>query len=537
MTGADASLAIQGWLITRDSSAVSANADQLKPAASRDSCYVRCPIGTLTDVIGRPIRRSAIAANLTITPSHLTHLLSCAREKQMKTNVLHTPVTERTNPSDNRNTFLSRREFLKTAGVAGGGALLLGSVESIFAKTTTLPKPNKSGIDHIVLVTMENRSFDHFLGWLPNANGIQSGLSFSDTLGNTFPTYQLTDYQGCGHADPDHSYVGGRVQYDGGKCDGFLKTAPPGDTFPIGYYTQSDLAFLGQAAPGWTTLNSYFAAIMAETFPNRIYQHAAQTDRLANSTAISTLPTIWDRLADHSISRRYYFSDVPMLALWGSKYLPISAPIAQFYADCMAGTLPHVSFVEPRFLGEEQGLSGDDHPFADVRNGEAFLNSVYAALTSSPVWRNTILVINFDEWGGFFEHIAPSAAPIPAADAVAGNRDGLRGFRVPCVIVSPWSRRGYVAAGIYDHTSVLNMIEWRWNLRPLTIRDASARNLALALDFSVADLAASQYVVPTGPFGTACTSGVPKPLSNTRSAGENWNSLRDVALQHGWPVG
>jgi len=421
--------------------------------------------------------------------------------------------------------------------VAGGGALLLGSVESIFAKTTTLPKPNKSGIDHIVLVTMENRSFDHFLGWLPNANGIQSGLSFSDTLGNTFPTYQLTDYQGCGHADPDHSYVGGRVQYDGGKCDGFLKTAPPGDTFPIGYYTQSDLAFLGQAAPGWTTLNSYFAAIMAETFPNRIYQHAAQTDRLANSTAISTLPTIWDRLADHSISRRYYFSDVPMLALWGSKYLPISAPIAQFYADCMAGTLPHVSFVEPRFLGEEQGLSGDDHPFADVRNGEAFLNSVYAALTSSPVWRNTILVINFDEWGGFFEHIAPSAAPIPAADAVAGNRDGLRGFRVPCVIVSPWSRRGYVAAGIYDHTSVLNMIEWRWNLRPLTIRDASARNLALALDFSVADLAASQYVVPTGPFGTACTSGVPKPLSNTRSAGENWNSLRDVALQHGWPVG
>jgi phospholipase C len=455
----------------------------------------------------------------------------------MKTNVLHTPVTERTNPSDNRNTFLSRREFLKTAGVAGGGALLLGSVESIFAKTTTLPKPNKSGIDHIVLVTMENRSFDHFLGWLPNANGIQSGLSFSDTLGNTFPTYQLTDYQGCGHADPDHSYVGGRVQYDGGKCDGFLKTAPPGDTFPIGYYTQSDLAFLGQAAPGWTTLNSYFAAIMAETFPNRIYQHAAQTDRLANSTAISTLPTIWDRLADHSISRRYYFSDVPMLALWGSKYLPISAPIAQFYADCMAGTLPHVSFVEPRFLGEEQGLSGDDHPFADVRNGEAFLNSVYAALTSSPVWRNTILVINFDEWGGFFEHIAPSAAPIPAADAVAGNRDGLRGFRVPCVIVSPWSRRGYVAAGIYDHTSVLNMIEWRWNLRPLTIRDASARNLALALDFSVADLAASQYVVPTGPFGTACTSGVPKPLSNTRSAGENWNSLRDVALQHGWPVG
>ena len=205
------------------------------------------------------------------------------------------------------------------------------------------------------------------------------------TAGNTYPTYALApDYQGCGHADPDHSYNGGRVQYDNGKCDGFLQTGPAGDTFPIGYYMQSDLAFLGHAAPGWTAFSSYFAAIMAETFPNRIYQHAAQTDRLENTTAISTLPTIWDRLADHNISRRYYFSDIPLLAIWGSKYLSISAPIAEFFADCAAGTLPHVSFVEPRFLGESQGFSTDDHPFADIRNGEFFLNSVYAAVTSSP---------------------------------------------------------------------------------------------------------------------------------------------------------
>ena len=139
---------------------------------------------------------------------------------------------------------------------------------------------------------MENRSFDHFLGWLPNANGIQEGLSFADTLGNTFPTYQLTDYQGCGRATLT-------ILTSAAGCSTMVAmrwvspTAPPGDTFPIGYYKQSDLAFLGQAAPGWTTFNSYFAAIMAETFPNRIYQHAGQTDRLANSTAISTLPTIW----------------------------------------------------------------------------------------------------------------------------------------------------------------------------------------------------------------------------------------------------
>ena len=80
------------------------------------------------------------------------------------------------------------------------------------------------------------------------------------------------------------------------------------------------------------------------------------------------------------------------------------------------------------------------------------------------------------------------------------------------------------------------MIEWRWNLRPLTTRDASARNLALALDFSATDLAAPQYAVPPGPFGTACMSMVPTPFSNTRSAGENWHALRDAALQRGWSV-
>jgi len=180
-------------------------------------------------------------------------------------------------------------------------------------------------------------------------------------------------------------------------------------------------------------------------------------------------------------------------------------------------------------------VSNDDHPFADIRNGEAFLNLVYTAVTQSPAWRNTVLVINFDEWGGFFEHVAPTAAPIPADDAAAGNLDGLRGFRVPCVIVSPWSRRGYVADGVYDHTSVLSMIEWRWNLRPLTVRDASARNLALALDFSTVDLDAPQYVVPPGPFGAPCSSIIPTPFAGV-SSGENWGGLRKVALQHGWPA-
>ncbi len=167
-------------------------------------------------------------------------------------------------------------------------------------------------MQHIVVVMMENRSFDHMLGWLPGATGRQAGLSYADASGVRHPTYPLApDYQGCGLSDPDHSHQGGLVEYNNGACDGWLR-AGANDRFCIGYYQQSDLAFLGQAAPAWTTCDQYFAATLAETYPNRVYQHAAQTDRLVNSLNISTLPTIWDRLAEQRIQGRYYFTDRPL---------------------------------------------------------------------------------------------------------------------------------------------------------------------------------------------------------------------------------
>jgi phospholipase C len=396
------------------------------------------------------------------------------------------------------------------------------------AKNRPQPLGKNTGIQHIVLVMMENRSFDHFLGWLPGADGRQAGLSYTDKAGVAHPTYPLApDYQGCSYADPDHSYQGARVQYDNGVCDGWLK-AGTNDLFPVGYYTKSDLAFLGNAAPAWTTCDHYFAAIMAPTYPNRIYQHAAQTDRLEDSLLpLSNLPTIWDRLAEHGIEGRYYFSDVPVLAFWGAKYVSIAHSILRFFVDCALGALPQVSFVDPRFLFEAEGLSGDDHPHGDIRDGEAFLNAIYHAVTTSPNWRNTVLVINFDEWGGFFDHVAPTAAPIPATDAALGS-DGLRGFRVPALVISPWSPRGQVASGIYDHTSVLKMIEWRWGLQPLTVRDASANNLADVLDFSQFNLNAPRFSVPGGPFGRLC------PLAQPQV--EQSLILRELAAKFGFPV-
>jgi phospholipase C len=455
----------------------------------------------------------------------------------MNTNRSPRPNSPKNPPRKNRESLLStaltRRHFLRgTAGAAAG--LALGGLPSLAApRNKKLPVPNKSGIEHIVVVMMENRSFDHFLGWLPGADGKQAGLSYTDAAGVSHPTYALTslvppDFQGCAHPDPDHSYEGARVEYNGGACDGWLR-AGSNDIFSIGYYTQADLTFLGAAAPAWTTCDHYFAAVLAPTFPNRIYQHAAQMDRLDDTILpISNLPTIWDRLADHNLPAKYYFSDFPFLALWGPKYVGISHLFSEFQADCAAGTLPAVSYVDPSFLLEEEGLSQDDHPHADIRNGEAFLNSVYQAVTSSPNWANTVLVINYDEWGGFFEHVPPALAPIPPADAALGS-DGRRGFRVPALVISPWSPRNTVAHGLYDHTSILKMIEWRWSLRPLTVRDSQANNLAEVLNFSQSNLTAPTFNVPAGPFGGLCT-----PVSAASTA--NASAALQMAVDFGFPV-
>src|SRR2546423_14561346 len=118
---------------------------------------------------------------------------------------------------------LDRREFLKKTAALTGGALALSSAGSLFAKSRVLPKPNKSGVDHIVLVTMENRSFDHFLGWLPGADGRQAGLTFLDPSQVAHATYPLApDYQGCGRLGPDHTYQAGRIEYVKWACNGWL---------------------------------------------------------------------------------------------------------------------------------------------------------------------------------------------------------------------------------------------------------------------------------------------------------------------------
>ena len=423
---------------------------------------------------------------------------------------------------------ISRRQLLGSAAVLAGTVALGGAAVAdrrpTASATPALPAPGTSGIDHIVVVMMENRSFDHFLGWVPGADGKQAGLTYVDRSGIPRGTHHLTEYASCGHHDPDHSSEAGRIQLAAGRVDGWLK-AGEDDLLPIGYYEQADLGFFGQAAPQWTVCDRSFSAVMAETYPNRLYLHCAQTDRIHNSTTTATMPTIWDRLATASVSGRYYFSDVPFLGLWGTTYLPISHPYAAFLADAAAGQLPAVSFIDPRFMDEASGTSSDDHPHADIRAGEAFLNEVYRAVTTGPGWERTMLVITYDEWGGFYDHVAPTTAPDTSPTTA------LRGFRVPTMVVSPRARRGHVAHATYDHTSILKAIEWRWGLPALSPRDAAARNIAEVLDFSApANLAAPAYVTP--PFAATVCS--PEAVSGPEEP--EWSDLKDKAHAAGWSL-
>ncbi|HTB78020.1 MAG TPA: alkaline phosphatase family protein [Polyangiaceae bacterium] len=434
--------------------------------------------------------------------------------------------------------MLTRRKFLKLTGGATGIAIT-GS--DFLARRSALAAPAKfptgsNGIQHVVVLMMENRSFDHFLGWLPGADG-RHDLIFQATDGNFYPNYPLApDFQGCGYSDPDHSWEGFLVQHNGGRMDGFLQrpTSPANNagvtlaranTFPVGYYTnfhpnflrktEPDLPVIGALAERYTVLDRYFCSFAGETFPNRFYQHAARTDRDHNTDTMSTLPTIWDQLSPIPNNQgiptgAYFFRDAPFLALWGTKYFPFWHPFAPGDTDALgipvttpsfldvvaAGNLPNVSFIDPAFDSEGNGTSADDHPLADIRLGERFIADAYHALANAGYLDNTVFIVTFDEWGGFYDHVPPprviddtDPANVDHTGDSTTPTDGQLvpdytqlGVRVPAIVISNLAPARVVHHGPFEHASTLKLIENTFGLQSLTARDANARDLGEVLE-------------------------------------------------------
>ncbi|MGH2807209.1 MAG: alkaline phosphatase family protein [Actinomycetota bacterium] len=413
---------------------------------------------------------------------------------------------------------MDRREFLKkTAVVAGAGAAsTLVTPELLRAATRTpsvldLP-PVESPIDTVVVLMMENRSFDHYLGWLRTDEVyIEQGLSrygpsfrvdgdneqtFVAPDGEPIDTYYLPEkpdeenpYRGCEHPDPGHGWDDGRAQRDGG----FLAEGSENDLYALGYYREEDIPYYARLAREFTVFDNYHCSLLGPTFPNREYLHSAQS----GGTKDNTIPfesrgfqweTIWDRLMSAGVPSGYFFVDLPVTALWGERLIPVTHHIEQFFGRAATGTLPNVTFVDPGFT---TGFRTDDHPYCDIRAGQRYVYNIIKAVVESPQWERTALFITYDEWGGFFDHVAPPHLPDDRASSNDEEDFSQAGFRVPTLLASPFAPKGFVDHQVYDHTSILRFLEWRFLGAPprgpggkgwyLTKRDRFARNIGDSL--------------------------------------------------------
>jgi phospholipase C len=396
---------------------------------------------------------------------------------------------------------LRRREFLErtayTAGLAGLASILpadtLVAEAAKRQKRVQLPSPRNMPIDTFVVLMMENRSFDHYLGWMPGVDGRQAGVEYKDAEGKAQATHHLApEWQGCGHPDPGHGWDSGRIQFNAGKCDGFLADGSGNDEFALGYYEKGDLAFMHAAAPAVTTFDRFFCSILDSTYPNREYMWAAQSYGVrGNGLPVDQQgypyeTTIFNAVEQTGGTAGYFFNDLPAAALWGTEGMNRASRVEDYYARCAAGTLPNLTFVDPPFKngGGGDGVSGDDHPHGDVRIGQAYMSDVVHAFMASPQWKTGALFVVYDEWGGFFDHVRPPRVPDIRNSRDVNEDWGQMGFRIPALLFSPYARNGYVDHGTYGFESIIKLIRYRFGAKPLTRRDAYARNIGYAIDWT-----------------------------------------------------
>ena len=458
---------------------------------------------------------------------------------------------------------MDRRDFLRDSlmlgsAVALGGCLPSKPTPSAICNSILDRPAADSGIDTVVVVMMENRSFDSYLGWLARDQGyLEDGRSrYGDRFGvrgeshQSFPapdgtpvgTYRRVEFadpdpwRACGHPDPGHGWNSGRAQRNGG----FLASGSGNDIFALGYFEGADLPIYDALAKRFLVCDAWHASVLGPTYPNREYLLSGQSG--GNKTnAFPTgdgfpWDTIVDRLAAAGVSVADYYTDLPPLALWGSRMGPYLRPISGYYEDAAAGTLPQVTFLDPGFLGENRS---DDHPHGDPRAAQRFVRDAFAAFARSPQWRNGLFVLTYDEWGGFFDHVAPPHLPDDRASGVDSEDFSQAGFRVPTILASPRVLPGAVDHAQYDHTSVLRFLAWRFLGAPARGTGGSGWSLSLRHQNAnnPGELISSEYFDPNLMFSADLPIPEPSPTCETtvaRAAASTEPSPWEDGLESGY---
>jgi phospholipase C len=418
-------------------------------------------------------------------------------------------------------------------------------------------------IRHIVVLMMENHSYDNYLGMLGGrGDGFTLGqdgkplATEQGTAGYVPLTHTATTQQQP--SVPSQSWNASHIQWNKGSCDGFVRsleqTVPGKDaTAGMRYWTEADIPFYYGLARTFPLATRWFCSCLGPTFPNRRFLIAGTANGLIDDLPFGMLDypaagTIFDLLSAHGISWANYHNvkrwqlnlkrvirptGVNILRLIGAilssafpswltavqsklqatgDLYPLGTlrsinhlrTMRQFFADAQAGTLPAVSVVDPDF-----GEWSEENP-QDIQKGEAFAAKVINAVMAGKGWQGTVLIWVYDEHGGYYDHVPPPPAPapdnVPAGDPLTRSwalRLLLRwtayakqiaaidsgpttyeqlGFRVPAVVVSPHAKPVHVSNTVYDHTSILKLVEEKWNLPALTNRDAAATSPLDMLD-------------------------------------------------------
>lgn len=417
-------------------------------------------------------------------------------------------------------------------------------------------------IKHIVVLMMENHSYDNYLGMLPRRDGLPvgpDGLPSPVNLSQDGTVVPMRHFTGTRQKSgvPTQCWNACHIQWDDGTCAGFVRsveqTAAGRDpSIAMTYWRPEDLPFYYGLARTFPLATRWFSSCLGPTFPNRRFLIAGTAHGLIDDLPFGMIDypaagTIFDRLSAHGITWANYHHLSAITVNWrllsharGLGFLrtlggllaglfpqlipaaesklratatlyPLGflksvnhlRPIGEFWSAARAGRLPAVSIVDPDF-----GRCSEENP-QDIQAGEGFAAKVINAVMHGKGWPRTLLVWLYDEHGGYYDHVPPPAAVEPddvpgrspmqrfpllrllrftsygkrieLADAGPSTYDRL-GFRVPAVVVSPYARPGHVTSQVYDHTSVLKLIERKWNLPPLTRRDAAAADPLEALD-------------------------------------------------------
>ena len=405
------------------------------------------------------------------------------------------------------NDPVSRRAFLGAAAATGAGVALSGRGLRIplDAGRRLAPGPGSRPhprlpegtdtipqIEHIVVVMMENHSFDNYLGMLGRGDGFRldrHGRPRDTNPGTTGkPVRAFHMPSTCQlNAVPSQAWNASHISMDGRRNDGFVKASGP---VAMGYWTGDDLPFYYGLARTFVLCDRWFASTPSQTFSNRRFLLAATASgHITNDFNFSVGPpngTILERFDAHGITWRDYFTSLPSAALFPNATKNNSdkvVHIEQYFTDAAAGKLPAFSLVEPDF-----NKQSEENP-QDIRVGEEFAARVINAAMQGPGWPKTLVVWCYDEHGGYYDHVPPPRAVAPDSTPpdihVPPDQPGgydRYGFRVPAVVISPRARRNHVSHVVYDHTSILKFIETKWNLPALTKRDAHAADLLDCLD-------------------------------------------------------